>query len=874
MQNPDVSADTNTVSELIIGESNTEYGVFEISEADQQTGDVDTDWHRVDLEFGRTYLFFIGIDGTTPGAAPRFEFFDRFGNLETVFDSEGSTHFRYTARYTGRHFVSAFQGGLLNGTTYSVDAHEIRDDTRGQGPTIALVDGYSKFDEIEVAGDLDVFDFEVFPERSYRFIVVGQDGNETLTNPSLNIFRNGSLVASGSNFISFDAASRETLQVEVGGNNGDVGAYSVIGLVADEAGQDINTTSQLSFDSEGIASTEGYISEFLDFDWHRVELNAGDIVRVNLRAVGLEFLATPNLIVRDPNLTVLSGQGVRTPSSDASVEFLFQVETTGTHYVVARTTIDSFNGAYEVSASRIRTPATPNFLFGRGETTRLLLDEGANIPLVELLDLEGLNPFAYEVYSSVPLLRDGNIFSPNNTYGIIAENIGLWSIDASLVTEPDDLLIRAVVSSEWSEWHKFNVTPAFVADGVQSGTAWEGDDPITFRFVGLRPDDYGENEFGDFQAININSDVGRVFTGIFNDFNQVTDRQLLPAESGDVADINIFSVSDLGRPFLSFLPAGGRGGDIIINTSSFDNDTLSPTQVNQLLRATGPALGLSFNDLSVQDSILGSVPHPNGLIADTYGNEDWLALQELYGSSLRNPDIQFSTLRNFVLDDSRSLTTIPIDARNIIVGDEVINEDFTIDLRDGARSFARDGAVTSEVIVAYGAQVVNGVGGDGEDFIFGNGLENVLQGGDGDDFLTGFENADVLIGGGGNDTYVHFFGDGTDFVSDESGIDTLCIHGEGPFEAIDLVDDFLFTRDGRFLEVSLTLDGGPQEGLIRIDTGLNNNDLVESLELWHDGALMERISLFNLYNELGEGQSSRFDLLATSDNFGRLVTAV
>jgi len=270
---------------------------------------------------------------------------------------------------------------------------------------------------------------------------------------------------------------------------------------------------------------------------------------------------------------------------------------------------------------------------------------------------------------------------------------------------------------------------------------------------------------------------------------------------------------------------------------------------------------------------MGSTIPPKSQLPQNFGKDDLAALNQLYGFGTE--DNSTLPLEIFVLGSEPTIHTVSFSGNNIIVGQDVINEDFVIDLRDGGRSFAQDnGSITSEVVVAYGSEIAMGTGGDGSDSIFGNGLENTLSGGDGDDFLTGFANDDRMFGGGGNDTYIHYFGDGRDYVQDSGGVDTLCFIGRGPFENVDLFEDFEFTRDGRFLEVSLTLDGGPEDGFVRIDTGFNNNDLIESLELWHDGALRERISLFSLYNEISDGETSRFTLLQTSDNFGRLVTPI
>ncbi len=198
-----------------------------------------------------------------------------------------------------------------------------------------------------------------------------------------------------------------------------------------------------------------------------------------------------------------------------------------------------------------------------------------------------------------------------------------------------------------------------------------------------------------------------------------------------------------------------------------------------------------------------------------------------------------------------------------------------IDLRDGRRSYAKDASVvSSEVMVAYGAAVYHGIGGDGDDTLYGNGLQNTLQGGAGADFLIGHENDDLLLGGLDGDTYIYYFGDGEDFISDTGGIDTLCFFGRGPFEVDELFNDYLFTRDGDLLEISLTFGGGAQEGSVQIDTGLAGSGVIESLELWHENERRQRISLFDLWSDLADGQTSRFIVTGESDSFGNLVQPI
>ena len=55
------------------------------------------------------------------------------------------------------------------------------------------------------------------------------------------------------------------------------------------------------------------------------------------------------------------------------------------------------------------------------------------------------------------------------------------------------------------------------------------------------------------------------------------------------------------------------------------------------------------------------------------------------------------------------------------------------------------------LVIAYGAEIEDAVGGPGDDVIRGNSLGNVLEGGGGDDVLEGRDGNDVLEGGAGDD---------------------------------------------------------------------------------------------------------------------------
>ncbi len=882
MECHDVSADLTTEGLALVGQANE--SIFELCEENEDLN-VDIDWLAVDLEYGQTYLFFMNFDGTAPTVQPTLGLYDRKGHMEERFDGSGGLWFQHTARYTGRHFIEAFQGSLLTKTVYSVTAALLTDDGKGSAPAIRLDDGYSKYDALELAGDSDTFDFEVFAGRTYYFIANGvEDRLPALNDPFLELRRDGSVIASDDNsgngnsaVIQFTATAREVLQVTVSGT--ETGSYEVIGLVADEAAGDSSTGSVLTFDANGRAVKQGYVSQYMDFDWHRVNLFKGEIVKVTMRGTGIDFLATPTLIFRDTNQNVIESGGIQTPTDDGGLlEFYYVAEETGDHFVIARTKLDSWNGQYEVAVEKLRAPAEAVNLFGRGATSRLLVADDATIPLRDLLDTKGLQPYSYEVYSSIPLMRDGISMPANQTYGIIAGNIDLWSIQEQPGSGPPaaDLVMRAWISNNWSEWQKFAIVGTPVDENLDSGLRWEGSDPVTYNFVSSEPAYYDADEFGNFTGLSFSSGLGREIDLYFRSLPDLgLERQFELVAPGASADISIFMGDDVGRPFQPYLPGAGRGGDLIFSEADFSGE-LDQVDRFRILQAVGHALGLNFvNSNSRQSTVMSSVAHPNGLVPGTFGTDDLIALHSIYGNTLLDPADVVADPVNFVLRGSNNAFTIASEARNIIVGADVTNFDFTIDLRDGGRSYARTpGVVTSEVYVGHGAHVFSGVGGAGDDFLFGNGLANVLQGGDGRDFLTGFENDDIFIGGLGDDVFIHYFGDGSDFISDQGGSDTLCFIGRGEFEVDDLLEDYLFSRNGNRMAVSLTLDGGAQEGSVLIDTGVNQANLVESLELWHEGTLTNRISLFSIWNGLSDGESAGFQLGTGSDDYGLLAVKV
>lgn len=96
-----------------------------------------------------------------------------------------------------------------------------------------------------------------------------------------------------------------------------------------------------------------------------------------------------------------------------------------------------------------------------------------------------------------------------------------------------------------------------------------------------------------------------------------------------------------------------------------------------------------------------------------------------------------------------------------------VTADIDLDMTNGG-SFSLDGVDAGTVDGAF----ENVVGGDGDDTLAGNALDNEIHGGRGNDTLSGGGGLNTLIGGVGNDTYIW---NGLDIVIEQAGggIDTL-----------------------------------------------------------------------------------------------------
>ncbi|MEH2312492.1 MAG: calcium-binding protein [Nostoc sp.] len=120
--------------------------------------------------------------------------------------------------------------------------------------------------------------------------------------------------------------------------------------------------------------------------------------------------------------------------------------------------------------------------------------------------------------------------------------------------------------------------------------------------------------------------------------------------------------------------------------------------------------------------------------------------------------------------------------------------------------------------------MANIIGTKANDTLQGTNSDDTINGKAGNDTITGYEGKDTLTGGGGNDTFVFNVGDGTDTITDFSGvgkkinptpavigeIDTIKFLGTGL-----IPQNLLLTQNGTSLEISF-------EGIVRTKVILKN----------------------------------------------------
>ncbi|MCC7259946.1 MAG: M10 family metallopeptidase C-terminal domain-containing protein [Alphaproteobacteria bacterium] len=150
---------------------------------------------------------------------------------------------------------------------------------------------------------------------------------------------------------------------------------------------------------------------------------------------------------------------------------------------------------------------------------------------------------------------------------------------------------------------------------------------------------------------------------------------------------------------------------------------------------------------------------------------DIAAIQYLYGANTsynagNTTYTMASTLNAFCRWDGAGVDTL--DASSYASG-------AILDLREGEAYVTRVGSSYSWN--AFGCNIENATGGNGNDTLYGNALGNTLTGGTGNDTLAGGSGNDTLAGGSGSDNYIFSLNDGNDTVTDSDSSGAIVVDG-------------------------------------------------------------------------------------------------
>lgn len=202
---------------------------------------------------------------------------------------------------------------------------------------------------------------------------------------------------------------------------------------------------------------------------------------------------------------------------------------------------------------------------------------------------------------------------------------------------------------------------------------------------------------------------------------------------GRVSDLSIELISPSGTrsEVLS-----GRNGDGILNDWRFTSNAFLGEE------------SAGIWTVRVTDSKSGTSGWVNGLKLNAYGSADTPDDTFIF-----TDDFSFTSTSTFTLHDVNGIDAI--NAAAVTTGSVIDLSSQQASVIDGRK-----------VLIAQTTIIENAMGGDGDDLLVGNHVNNVLWGGRG---------ADVLIGGAGND--ILFPGAGNNRIDGGAGIDTIRFTG-------------------------------------------------------------------------------------------------
>ena len=266
--------------------------------------------------------------------------------------------------------------------TYTVTV--TRDDFPNDNTTTGEVEvGGTVTGNIGTVGDYDRFKVELEAGTRYQLDLEGADtGRGTLADPHLGLYDNigsqlqgdngqqgddNSGVGANARMIYTPAASGDFYPVVTEINDNLTGTYTLSVILlgangASEADTDFPADNTTSGRVEVGASATGNIGIANDYDWFRVDLEAGKTYQIDLKGIGGGggTLENPYLLnIRDSSGTEIDGteNDDVDPSNDIyDSQTVYTPTAAGTYYLVAVSGVTGGTGTYTLSVRDITTP--------------------------------------------------------------------------------------------------------------------------------------------------------------------------------------------------------------------------------------------------------------------------------------------------------------------------------------------------------------------------------------------------------------------------------------------------------------------------------------------------------------------------------------
>ena len=386
--------------------------------------------------------------------------------------------------------------------TYTVTV--TRDDFPADTTTTGQVDvGGSVTGNIASASDRDWFRVDLKKDKRYQIDLEGADTNRgTLTDPLLNAMRDASdnsITGTvnddsgvGINARTIFTAPADGTHYVVAAANGATGTYTLSVIVlgangASEADTDFPSHNRTSGRVEVGASATGNMDRGSDFDWFRVDLEAGKTYQFDL-----EGSPTGRGSLADPLLQIFDASGSNKLAEDnnggtgANAQIVYTATATGAHYLTAQTLPNS-TGTYTLSVLDI-TLATCTLNTG---------DVWCGVVTVGTFMIGGTSHLGYLDGTGGGMLSDNDfeftdtdLDSASHTITAVALASGTLNLVFEIVQDEDD---KPVLNT----WDLQVGTDTFALDGANvtqlptggyrltgTGLSWSVGDTVTLRLRG------------------------------------------------------------------------------------------------------------------------------------------------------------------------------------------------------------------------------------------------------------------------------------------------------------------------------------------------------------------------------------------------------